>query len=220
MRKQDNMDKETLKSALLELSQSERALLIKEVEQVNSQHDIAIQSRRVNLDNKHGRCPYCASFKYTKFGTDKGSKRYRCKECKRTFTEFTGTWLSKLHKKDLTGEYIKLMSQEKSLDKIKVELGINKKTAFDWRHKILSGIENSEKGSFQGITESDDTFFLFSEKGTKQIRRSPRKRGGKAKQRGINNEQVAVIVTADRVSEIDMTVARLGRYRGPDRSSD
>jgi transposase-like protein len=141
------MERETLKRALLELSQSDRALLIKEIEQVNTQHDMAIQSRRVKLDNKHGRCPYCGSFKYNKFGTDKGSRRYRCKECKRTFTEYTGTWLSKLHKKELTGEYIKLMSQEKSLDKIKVELGINKKTAFDWRHKILSGIENSEKGS-------------------------------------------------------------------------
>jgi transposase-like protein len=182
------MDRETLKTALLELSQSDRALLIKEVEQVNAQHDMALLSRRIQFDNKRGTCPYCGSFKYTKFGTDKGSKRYRCKECKRTFTEYTGTWVSKLHKKELTGEYLKLMSQEKSLDKIKVELGINKKTAFDWRHKILSGIENSEKGSFQGITESDDTFFLLSEKGTKQILRRPRKRGGKAKQGGINNE--------------------------------
>jgi len=207
------MDRETLKRALLELSQSDRALLIKEVEQVNTKHDMAIQSRRIKLDNKQGKCPHCGSFKYNKFGTDKGSKRYRCKECNRTFTEFTGTWLSKIHKKDLTGEYMKLMSEEKSLDKIKVELGINKKTAFDWRHKILSGIENSGKGSFRGITESDDTFFLLSEKGTKQIHRSPRKRGGNAKLRGISNEQVAVIVTADRVSEIDMTVARLGRIK-------
>jgi transposase-like protein len=210
------MDREILKRALLELSQTDRASLIKEVEQVTTLHGEAIQARRIKLDNKHGKCPNCGSFKYTKFGTDKGSKRYRCKECSRTFTEYTGTWLAKLHKKDLTGEYLRLMSQEKSLDKIKVELGINKKTAFDWRHKILSGIENSQKGSFQGITESDDTFFLLSEKGTKQIHRSPRKRGGKAKQRGISSEQVAVIVTADRVSELDMTVARLGRIKKVD----
>ena len=216
MRKPDDMDRETLKRALQELSISDRASLIKEVEQLTTGHREALQARRTKLDNKNGRCPHCGSFKYAKFGTDKGSKRYRCKECRRTFTEYTGTWLSKLHKKDLTGEYLRLMSQEKSLDKIKVELHINKKTAFDWRHKILSGIENSQKGSFQGITESDDTFFLISEKGTKQIHRNPRKRGGKSKQRGINNEQVAVIVTADRVSEIDMTVARLGRIKKVD----
>jgi transposase-like protein len=207
------MDREALKNALLNLSKTDRAILIKEVEQANPQGDSINGTRRAMLDNKQGKCPHCGSFKYNSFGMDKGSKRYRCKECKRTFTEFTGTWLSKIHKKELTGDYIKLMNQEKSLDKIKVELGINKKTAFDWRHKILSGIENTGKGPFQGITESDETFFLISEKGTKQTLRSPRKRGGKAKKKGISNEQVAVIVTADRVSEIDMTLARIGRIK-------
>jgi transposase-like protein len=210
------MDRDSLKRALLELSQSDRALLIKEVEQGNTRHDLVLVSRRAKLDNKQGKCPHCGSFKYNGFGIDKGSKRYRCKECNRTFTEYSGTWLSKIHRKDLTGDYIKLMSEEKSLDKIKVELGINKKTAFDWRHKILSGIENTGKGSFQGITESDDTFFMLSEKGKKQTHRNPRKRGDKAKGRGIGNEQVAVIVTTDRVSEIGMTVARLGRIRKTD----
>jgi len=210
------MDRETLKRALLELSQSDRALLIREIEQDDTQHKMAIQSRRIKLDNKQGKCPHCGSFKYNKFGTDKGSKRYRCKECNRTFTEYTGSWLSRIHKKHLAGDYIKFMSEEMSLDKIKNQLSINKKTAFDWRHKILSGIENSEKGTFQGIAESDDTFFLISEKGSKQLNRSPRKRGGSAKQRGISNEQVSVIVTADRVSEIDMKVARLGRIKKAD----
>lgn len=77
--------------------------------------------------------------------------------------------MSKIHKKDLTVGYLKLMDEEKSLDKIKVELGINKKTAFDWRHKILSGTENSGKGLFQGITESDETFFLISEKAQNKL---------------------------------------------------
>lgn len=33
-----------------------------------------------------------------------------------------------------------LMLEEKSLDKLKEELNINKKTVFDWRHKILSSL--------------------------------------------------------------------------------
>lgn len=210
------MDKDAIKQALLQLSEAERAALIKEVENENTPHERIIELRRAKLDNKQGKCPHCGSFKYTKHGIDKGSKRYKCKECHRTFTEYTGSWLSRIHKKHLAGDYIKFMSEEMSLDKIKNQLSINKKTAFDWRHKILSGIENSEKGTFQGITESDDTFFLISEKGSKQLNRSPRKRGGSAKQRGISNEQVSVIVTADRVSEIDMKVARLGRIKKAD----
>jgi len=100
-----------------------------------------------------------------KFGSDKGSKRYRCKNCKKTFTEYTGTWLENIHKKELLRPYLELMAQEKSLDEIKETLGINKKTAFDWRHKILSGLEESGKEKFTGITESDETFFPQSEKG-------------------------------------------------------
>jgi len=105
------------------------------------------------------------------------------------------------------------MEQELSLDKIKVNLGINKKTAFDWRHKVLSGLENVDKGNFKGVTESDDTFFLQSSKGRKLEDRPPRKRGGAASKRGINNEQVAVIVTADRDRELDLSVARFGRIK-------
>jgi transposase-like protein len=210
------MDREELKKALLDLPQIERASLFKEIEQTDNKHNSVLISRRSKLDHKQGKCPHCGSFKYNKFGVDKGSQRYRCKECKRTFTEYTGTWMSKIHKKDLTGDYLKLMEEEKSLDKIKVELGINKKTAFDWRHKILSGVENTGKGPFQGITESDETFFLISEKGTKQTSRRPRKRGGRAKKRGISSEQVAVIVTTDRLSEVDMTVARIGRIKKMD----
>ena len=125
------MDRETLRKALLELPKTERRILMLEVEQASTTQVAIVSNRRTKLDNKQGVCPHCGSFKYNKFGLDKGSKRYQCKECKRTFTEYTGTWLSKIHKKQLAEDYIKLMNEEKSLDKIKDELDINKKTAFD-----------------------------------------------------------------------------------------
>ncbi len=210
------MDISELKSALLSLSVEERVSLLRELDEESGVKTSAINKRREILNNKIGNCPHCNSKKYRKHGIYKGSQRYYCNSCKHTFTEYTGTWLSGIHKKELVEDYLKLMEQELSLDKIKNNLGINKKTAFDWRHKILSSLENVDKGSFKGITESDDTFFLYSEKGIKQQYRTPRKRGGKARKRGINNEQVSVIVTADRDSELDMTVARLGRIKKMD----
>lgn len=105
------------------------------------------------MKNKIGYCPYCDSKKYRKHGIDKGSQRYYCNNCKRTFTEYTGTWLAGIHKKELVGDYLKHMEQGLSLDKIRDALGINKKTAFDWRHKILSSFENVDKGNFKGISE-------------------------------------------------------------------
>jgi transposase-like protein len=210
------MDKDQLKQALLRLSSEECNQLFKEVNQSTNNKPSVLDVRRSKLNQKQGQCPHCGGFKYTKFGIDKGSQRYRCKSCKKTFTEYTGTWLHKIQRKDVIEGYLQLLNEQKSLDKIKLALGINKKTAFDWRHKILSGAEHNGQTPFQGLTESDETFFLISEKGTQNLNRTPRKRGGKASQKGISNEQVAVIVTADRVSEIDLRVARLGRIRKSD----
>ena len=210
------MDKAEIKTALLSLSAEERASLLAEIENETNLHSTILGKRREALNNKIGNCPHCNSKKYRKHGIDKESQRYFCNSCKRTFTEYTGTWLAGIHKKELVGDYLKLMEQELSLDKIRDQLGINKKTAFDWRHKVLSGLENVDKGGFKGVTESDDTFFLQSSKGRKLEDRSPRKRGGPASKKGISNEQVAVIVTADRDTELDLTVARFGRIKKMD----
>jgi hypothetical protein len=64
---------------------------------------------------------------------------------------------------------------------------------------------------FTGITESDEAFFLRSEKGMEVKGRKPRKRGGKSTKRGISDDQVAVIATQDRKSGLDLSVATLGR---------
>ena len=154
------MDKAEIKTALLSLSAEERASLLAEIENETNLHSTILGKRREALNNKIGNCPHCNSKKYRKHGIDKESQRYFCNSCKRTFTEYTGTWLAGIHKKELVGDYLKLMEQELSLDKIRDQLGINKKTAFDWRHKVLSGLENVDKGGFKGVTESDDTFFL------------------------------------------------------------
>ena len=210
------MDTAKIKAALLNLTGEERIALLVEVEEEANLQIPVLESRRHKLDDKIGSCPHCSSKKYRKHGKDKGSQRYYCNDCKRTFTEHTGTWLAGIHKKELIYEYLKLMVQELSLDKIKKRMGINKKTAFDWRHKVLSSLEATGSGTFTGITESDDTFFLQSSKGHKVEGRKPRKRGGSATKRGISKEQVAVIVTVDRNDEIDMSVARLGRIKKVD----
>ncbi len=209
------MNAKEIRSAFSQLPAEERSSLLAELVEMNQVHSDYQLTRKKVLDNKQGCCPYCKNNQYRKHGKDKGSQRYKCKSCGRTFTEYTGTWMSGLHKKKLTGEYIKLMEQELSLDKIKGRLGINKKTAFDWRHKILSGLGQDGKKKFKGITESDETFFRFSEKGRRDLNRKPHKRGSPSG-RGINKNQVAVIVTADRANQTDLTVARRGRIKKVD----
>lgn len=212
------ISKEDIKSHLLSLKPEEQTNLLKELQDltVSSNKPGYDLSRRQLLNNKQGNCPHCGHPKYVKYGVDKGAQRYKCKSCRRNFTEYTGTWMAGLHKKDKVDAYVDLMLEEKSLDKIKDELSINKKTALDWRHKILSSLEDTDKDNFTGITESDETFILFSEKGKRNLPRKGRKRGSKAKTKGISSSHVAVIVTADRTGEQELSVATLGRIKKMD----
>jgi len=206
---------DNIKEEILMLSAEDRDTLLEDITKSLDHIEIdTVASRKHILDNKMGECPHCNHTKYVRFGIDKGSQRYKCKSCKRSFTEYTGTWMAGLQRKDMISAYLGLMVQEKSLDKISKELRINKKTAFDWRHKILASLDTKDEDDeddFTGITESDETFFLRSEKGMKVTGRDSRKRGGKAKKRGVSKDQVAVIVTQDRKSTLDLSVATLGR---------
>jgi len=211
------METKELKERILSLPAVERERLLKDVEDRLRDTDTASHaSRRRILDNKMGNCPHCSHKGYVRFGTDKGARRYKCKSCQRSFTEYTGTWMAGLQRRDKVGAYLDLMMEEKSLDRISAALGINKKTAFDWRHKILASLGEGGEDDFTGITESDETFFLRSEKGMGVKGRDPRKRGGKSVKRGVNDEHVAVIATQDRNSALDLTVATLGRISKSD----
>lgn len=209
------MDYQQILVAIHTLSEAERSKLINELTGQAIKQDY-ISVRREKLINKQVGCPHCNSLKYYRYGKDKGSTRFKCKGCNRTFTEYSGTWLAGLHKKALVNDYLDLMHEQKSLDKIKSALHINKKTAFDWRHKILSSFQEVEKQDFNGIIESDETFFLQSDKGNKKLKNKGRKRGGTSSKRGISDDQVAVIVTADRKGTMDLSVATMGRIEKKD----
>ena len=151
--------------------------------------------------------------KYHKNGKDKGSQRFKCRGCERSFTEYTGTWLDGLHKKSLVVEYIELMMEGKSLMIYQKALHINKKTALDWRHKILSSLGQDLGDEMKGIVESDETFFEESGKGNRHLTRRGRKRGWSSslfqkKTRGVSS---AVIATADRSGSMNLCIATMGR---------
>ena len=199
-------------SNALRLSDTERKHLIGTLEQLESKVASSAQSLRLNLYlEKRGRCPHCGGTHYYRFGKDKGAQRFMCRDCGRTFTQYTGTWMEGLHKKSIVAPYMKLMTESKSLDKISSALHINKKTAFDWRHKILGSLKQDEGKSFSGITESDETFFDKSDKGNRHLSRKPHKRGGCCHTRGISKDKATVIATADRKNDLNMTLCGYGR---------
>lgn len=169
-------------------------------------------SKENQLEKSGVKCPHCQSLLIVGYGHQKGVKRYKCKSCIKTFSTLTGTAFHKLHKKVLLNEYVYYMLTGVSLRKIANEMNICLKTAFDWRHKILNSVSNGFKSKISGVVEADETFFLYSEKGSKSLTRKPRKRGGSASKRGINKDHVTVMTAFERkTGAISNTVVGKGR---------
>ena len=174
-------------------------------------HSEVLHGRCNALINKQEKCPHCGGTHYYRYGYWKDTQRFKCKDCGKTFCEYTGTWLQGIHKKELVSDYLTLMIEHTSLDKTRKQLGINKKTAFDWRHKVLASFEQNTGDEFDGIVESDETFFEHSEKGNKHLNRPARKRGTDPKKRGIGGNKAAVIVSKDRKQSLKMTLSTMGK---------
>lgn len=168
-------------------------------------------------DSLHITCPHCKGHKIHANGkTSKGVQRYVCLSCSKAFSSTTGKVWFHLHKKDKLTSYLHCLLSGYSIRKSAQEVGINIKTSFDWRHKLLKSFENVSSSEFKGIVESDETYFLHSEKGNKSLDRASRKRGNTANREGINDEHVAVIVTVDRVGNKAMKVVKRGRITTED----
>lgn len=206
------MDTNTFILEFEKLSDAHQEQVMQELKMFSSVKDSVslLKARGDILDNKGAECPHCGSCHYSKYGSDKGSRRYRCAECKRTFTEYTGTWVSGIHNKEVIPEFLRTMESELSIIKTSKKVGIDVGTVFRWRHKLLSAVEVTEDTEFKGITESDETFFLESQKGKKCTTREPRKRGG-GKKKGISNEQATVITAMDRLRNTELKFTNMGR---------
>jgi transposase-like protein len=90
------------------------------------------------------------------------------------------------------------MAESLSIRKTAQQIGVSTATAFRWRHRFLQAIVSQQPRQVEGLLEVDETYFLYSRKGQRNLDREPRKRGGKAKKRGLSKEQVPVVVAIAR----------------------
>jgi transposase-like protein len=198
------------------LSKQEREQLVKSI---NTNLEDSPDSVAKLIEVKHKlqekdkfACPHCNSEEIVGHGNYQGRKRYKCKACKKTFNDLTGTSVSHIHKKEEWKSYLHCIADNLTLRDAAKQVGISLKTSFLWRHKIIGAFKDMGCTKLEGIIEGDETFFLYSEKGSKTIEeRKPRKRGGKASKAGINDEHVAVIVSTDRNKQPIIEVACRGR---------
>lgn len=156
-------------------------------------------------------CPHCDSKKVIRYGTQRGRQKYKCSACSKYFCDHTHTPFRGTRYPAKWLPFMECMVKGLSLRKTSKRLGIAPSTAFTWRHKILNALKRLEPEAFEGLLEIDETYFLFSEKGSRNIAgRKPRKRGGSSKFRGISREQTCVVVARDRNKQTHARVACMG----------
>jgi hypothetical protein len=115
-------------------------------------------------------------------------------------------------------KFCKCMIDKFPLRKCAFECNISLHTAFNWRHKILDTLQKMQDSvTLNGITESDETYFHLSFKGSRNIEgREPRRRGNYVSKRGISKEQVCVPTSVDLNGHSIGVCSNLGRPRVQD----
>ena len=127
----------------------------------------------------------------------RGLRRYQCKGCGRTFNALSGTPLSGLHAQGTLAVVRGVAGEGGDGEGLGGALRRGGETAFRWRHRFLAAAR-SDSEVLKGIVEADETYVLESRKGARGLGRKARRRGGKAKKRGLSREQVPVLMAADR----------------------
>jgi transposase-like protein len=123
------------------------------------------------LNFEKSSCPHCGSRNFVKHGrTSLGRQRYRCRECRKTFSETTGTpfMYSKKALKTWAG-YLFCMSGRLTLRSISKLLGMKLSTAFSWRHKILSVAETKTDTLLTETIEVNEFWLKENFKGCRKI---------------------------------------------------
>ena len=157
------------------------------------------------------KCIECNSSTLIRWGTYKNEQRYKCKSCGHTFTANTLNITHGIHKTEDFLDFGSTMfnGEFHSLTFMSEKYEINKKTAFDWRHKYLSSISTTKEPiTFRGNVEMDDVWVEFNEKGRHE-KTDSRKRGGGT--RGDNDNKVKVLFSVERGGESSLKVVRSGR---------
>ena len=157
-------------------------------------------------------CPACGSIAVVQNGvSDAGIQRFLCQDCGKSFTRFTGTLLEKSRFPwEVWVTVLRMTLNDDSLEDIQTVLerdygceGINIKTVFAMRLKLVYAMADIEPPMLTGVIQMDESFVRESQKGhnlelvsyLKGVERKPRY-GRKPSKYGTMGPEFATILTA------------------------
>ncbi len=190
---------EKIKQLFAELPNNSQTELLDELLQTQELKGSILQSAQEEVSEKRKKkpCPHCKSKKVYKRGKQNGVQMYQCTDCNKWYSETTGTPLYDIKLKSKWQSYLRCMEQGMPIKKIAAELEISIQTSFDWRHKILSSLEQLAPDQLSAEIECDELELPLSNKGVKKLDREPRKRGSDFKRNTKGKDKTVVqVVTA------------------------
>lgn len=157
-------------------------------------------------------CPNCGSIAVVHNGVNNaGIQRFRCQDCGKSFTRFTGTLLEKSRFPwEVWVTVLRMTLNSDSLKDIQTVLerdygceGINIKTVFSMRMKLIHAMAAIEPPTLTGVVQMDESFVRESQKGhnlelvsyLKGVERKPRY-GRRPSKFGTMGPEFATILTA------------------------
>lgn len=143
-------------------------------------------------------CPHCGCARMHRIGSASGLQRFRCLGCRRSFNALTGTPLARLRKRACWLPYLQCLLESRTVRDAARVTGVHRSTSFRWRHRFAPAAARQRPARLSAIVEADETYRLESQKGSRQLTRAPRLRGGVARRRGINQEHDCLLVACDR----------------------
>jgi transposase-like protein len=143
-------------------------------------------------------CPHCGCARKHRCGQASGLQRFRCLGCGHSHNALTGTPLARLRKKECWLPYLQCVLESRTVRDAARVTGVHRTTSFRWRHRFVLGAMRDRPKTLSAIVEADETYRLESQKGSRNLTRRPRKRGGVAMRRGINREHDCLLVARDR----------------------
>lgn len=198
---------------IMEWSYKELELQVTELPAVQKQELLTLITHQLSregcislLNDKqstHRQCPHCHATKVKKYGVIASRQRFRCNVCQRTFMSTVDTPLYRLRKIEQCVPYLRCLLDSLTVRASAARCGMNKSTAFQWRHRFLRRLTVQKETRLAGIVEMDETLFRYSEKGSRELSRPAHKRGrdkaGRGRKKG---DWVPVLIARDRENHV------------------
>ena len=178
-----------------------------------------------STEDKPPACPKCKSTSLKKIGhTKAGTQRFQCKECKKTFTNTSGTMLfrSKLTQEQWDGLLLGIV-QNLSTTKIAKTIGIKQPTVWINRRKVLAALAvlyGIQDEKFLDIAECDEYYTPVSFKGKRDpeffirvLKRMPRHHRTRMEKLEYLEENGLLIELEDDPERLEMILSSSDTYK-------